>query len=63
MDKDTLFSAFGKWVEPLNCVKLQDRIDQANCDRYVKKLTTKAYIQLFLHAHLQGPGRTSGHCR
>nr|WP_083910412.1 IS4 family transposase [Effusibacillus pohliae] len=50
MDKDTLFSAFGKWVEPLNRIKLQEKIDAAKQDKYVKKLTTKAYILLFLHA-------------
>ncbi|MGG1659199.1 DUF4372 domain-containing protein [Brevibacillus sp. NRS-1366] len=53
MDKNTLFSSFGKWVAPINIVKLQQRIDETNQDKYVKKLTTKAYLLLFLHAHLQ----------
>ena len=53
MDKDTLFSSFGKWVEPLDRIKIQGKIDQSKQDKYVKKFTTKAYIQLFLHAELQ----------
>lgn len=53
MDKDTVLSSFGKYLEPLHRLKLQDKIDQSHQDRYVKKLTTKAYIMLFLHAHLQ----------
>ncbi|MGF9821687.1 IS4 family transposase [Brevibacillus agri] len=53
MDKNTLFSSFGKWVAPINIVKLQQRIEETNQDKYVKKLTTKAYLLLFLHAHLQ----------
>lgn len=50
MDKNTLFSSFGKWVAPINIVKLQQRIDETD---QVKKLTTKAYLLLFLHAQLQ----------
>ncbi|MFD2370639.1 IS4 family transposase [Brevibacillus sp. GCM10020057] len=53
MDKNTLFSSFGKWVAPINIVKLQQRIEETDQDKYVKKLTTKAYLLLFLHAHLQ----------
>ncbi|MED1725141.1 DUF4372 domain-containing protein, partial [Brevibacillus parabrevis] len=53
MDKNTLFSSFGKWVAPINIVKLQLRVDETDQDKYVKKLTTKAYLLLFLHAQLQ----------
>ncbi|MED1705948.1 IS4 family transposase [Brevibacillus agri] len=53
MDKNTLFSSFGKWVAPINIMKLQQRIDETDQDKYVKKLTTKAYLLLFLHAQLQ----------
>lgn len=53
MDKNTLFSSFGKYISPINIVKLQQRIDETDQDKYVKKLTTKAYLLLFLHAHLQ----------
>jgi IS4 transposase len=53
MDKDTTLSSFGKYIEPLNRLKLQEKIDQSHHDKYAKKLTTKAYIMLFLHAHLQ----------
>jgi IS4 transposase len=53
MDKDTVLSSFGKYLEPLHRLKLQEKIDQSNHDKYAKKLTTKAYILLFLHAQLQ----------
>lgn len=53
MDKDTLFSSFGKWVTPLNSVKFTQRIEEMKQDKYTKKLTTKAYLLLFLHAQLQ----------
>jgi hypothetical protein len=53
MDKNTLFSSFGKWVAPINIVKLQQQVDETDQDKYVKKLTTKAYLLLFLHAQLQ----------
>jgi hypothetical protein len=53
MDKDTLFSAFGKWVEPLFQCNFQEKVDQNQQDKYAKKLTTKSYILLFLHAILQ----------
>ncbi|MED1686790.1 IS4 family transposase [Brevibacillus agri] len=53
MDKNTLFSSFGKWIAPINIVKFQQRIDETDQDKYVKKLTTKAYLLLFLHAQLQ----------
>jgi hypothetical protein len=53
MDKNTLFSSFGKWIVPINIVKLQQQVDETDQDKYVKKLTTKAYLLLFLHAQLQ----------
>ncbi|MCM3080043.1 IS4 family transposase [Brevibacillus invocatus] len=53
MDKNTLFSSFGKYISPINIVKFQQRIDETDQDKYVKKLTTKAYLLLFLHAQLQ----------
>jgi hypothetical protein len=38
MDKNTLFSSFGKWVAPINMVKLQQQhVDEMNQDKYVKK--------------------------
>lgn len=52
MDKNTLFSSFGKWISSINSLKIQERIDELNQDKYVKKLTTKAYLLLFLHAQL-----------
>lgn len=53
MDKNTLFSSFGKWIAPINTVKFQERVDEINQDKYTKKLTTRAYLLLFLHAQLQ----------
>jgi hypothetical protein len=41
LDKNTLFSSFGKWVAPINSVKFQERVDELNQDKYKKKLTTK----------------------
>ena len=52
MDKNTLFSSFGKYISPIHLVKFQQRIDETGQDKYVKKLTTKAYLLLFLHAQL-----------
>jgi IS4 transposase len=53
MDKNTLFSSFGKWIAPINGEKLQHQVEKTGQDKYVKKLTTRAYLLLFLHAHLQ----------
>ncbi|MDQ8735204.1 DUF4372 domain-containing protein [Paenibacillus sp. LHD-38] len=54
MDKDTLFSSFGKWLAPICTKTFKDRVTQTGQDKYVKKLTTLAYFKLFLHAELQG---------
>ncbi|MCZ8513201.1 IS4 family transposase [Paenibacillus filicis] len=53
MDKDTLFSSFGKWLAPICSKTFKDRIAATGQDKYVKKLTTLAYLKLFLHAQLQ----------
>ena len=53
MDKDTLFSSFGKWLEPICLQTFKERIAEVGQDKYVKKLTTPAYLKLFLHAQLQ----------
>lgn len=52
MDKNTLFSSFGKWVEPINALNFQQKVENLQQDKYVKKLTTKIYFLLLLHAHL-----------
>jgi len=52
MDKNTLLSSFGKWVAPINFLKLDEQVQAIQQDKYTKKLTTKAYLLLFLHAHL-----------
>lgn len=53
MDKDILFSSFGKWLAPICSKKFNDQIVLTGQDKYVKKLTTPAYLKLFLHAQLQ----------
>jgi hypothetical protein len=53
MDKDTLFSSFGKWLAPICTKTFTDRITETQQDKYVKKLTTLSYLKLFLHAQLQ----------
>jgi IS4 transposase len=52
MDKNTLFSSFGKWVSPINIQKLSEQVEEHKQDYYTKKLTTAAYIKLLLFAHL-----------
>ncbi|MFN0221987.1 DUF4372 domain-containing protein, partial [Paenibacillus sp. KR2-11] len=52
MDKHTVFSTFGKWVSPICTQLFQERIAETQQDKYVKKLTTIAYLKLFLHAQI-----------
>jgi IS4 transposase len=52
MDKNTLFSSFGKWVSPINIQKLSEQVEELKQDYYTKKLTTEAYIKLLLFAQL-----------
>lgn len=54
MDKHTLFSSFGKWLAPICTRTFTDRVLETGQDKYTKKLTTSAYLKLFLHAQLQG---------
>ncbi|MBP1154408.1 MULTISPECIES: DUF4372 domain-containing protein [unclassified Paenibacillus] len=53
MDKDTLFSSFGKWISPICAKTFNERVAQEGQDKYVKKLTSYAYLKLFLHAQIQ----------
>lgn len=53
MDKDTLKTAFGKWVAPLSSEILQNWKDTTSLDRYTKKLTTSIFLLLFVEAQLQ----------
>ncbi|MTW88392.1 IS4 family transposase [Virgibacillus dakarensis] len=52
MDKNTLKSAFGKWIAPINSKKLFDQVKNLKQDSYTKKLTTEAYIKLMLYAQV-----------
>jgi hypothetical protein len=52
MDKNTLFSSFGKWLSPICAKTFTERVNEIEQDKYVKKLTTLAYFKLFLHAQL-----------
>lgn len=53
MDKDTLLSSFGKWVEPINLNIIEDWKSTNLLDRYVKKLSTLVYLFLFIEAQLE----------
>jgi hypothetical protein len=53
MDKDTLLSSFGKWVEPINLNIIEDWKHTNLLDRYVKKLSTLVYLFLFIEAQLE----------
>lgn len=52
MDKNTLISSFGKWVSPINLKKIFEQLGNDKQDYYTKKLTTEAFIKLFLYAQL-----------
>lgn len=52
MDKNTLFSSFGKWISPINFDLLLEQVDELKLDYYTKKLTTESYLKLMLLAHL-----------
>jgi hypothetical protein len=52
MDK-YLFSSFGKWITPICLKKFADQIKETQQDKYVKKLTTSAYLKLFFRAQLK----------
>jgi hypothetical protein len=53
MDKNTLFSSFGKWISPICAKTFTERVALGEQDKYVKKFTTFAYLKLFLHAQIQ----------
>ncbi|MCZ8512645.1 IS4 family transposase [Paenibacillus filicis] len=53
MDKDTLFSSFGKWLAPICTKSFTEKVKETNQDKYVKKFTTLSYLKLFLHAQIQ----------
>lgn len=53
MDNHTLFSSFGKWVAPICTKTFTTAVADAQQDKYTKKLTTTAYLKLFLLAALQ----------
>jgi hypothetical protein len=53
MDKDTILSSFDKWVAPINSEIFQDWKQYGSLDRYTKKLTTMAFLLLFVEAQIQ----------
>lgn len=53
MDNHTLFSSFGKWLSPICTKKFTSDVARYEQDKYTKKLTTMAYLKLFLLAQLQ----------
>ncbi|MFD0717715.1 IS4 family transposase [Paenibacillus sp. GCM10027626] len=52
MDNRTLLSSFGKWVGPICTKTFTNAVAECHQDKYTKKLTTTAYLKLFLHAQL-----------
>ncbi len=52
MGKKSMLSSFGKWIESIDFSNLEKQVDTIHQDKYTKKLTTKSYLLLFLHAHL-----------
>ncbi|MBD8004288.1 DUF4372 domain-containing protein [Bacillus norwichensis] len=56
MDKHTLFTSFGKWVNPITDQLFGDGAFQVPQDLYTKKLTTTRCLLLFLYAQLQKCG-------
>lgn len=54
MDNRTLFSSFGKWLAPICTKMFTSAVTESRQDKYTKKLTTTAYLKLFLLAQLQG---------
>ncbi|MHA7967598.1 DUF4372 domain-containing protein [Paenibacillus sp. CAU 1782] len=53
MDNHTLFSSFGKWLAPICTKTFTTAVAECQQDKYTKKLTTTAYLKLFLLAQLQ----------
>jgi hypothetical protein len=53
MDNRTLLSSFGKWLAPICTKKFTTAVTEYQQDKYAKKLTTTAYLKLFLLAQLQ----------
>jgi len=54
MDNHTLLSSFGKWLAPICTKMFTTAVEECQQDKYTKKLTTTAYLKLFLLAQLQG---------
>ena len=44
MDKDTLFSSFGKWISPIITKSFKDSIAENGQDKYVKKLMAQSTV-------------------
>lgn len=54
MDNRTRLSSFGKYLAPICTTMFTKAVAECQQDKYAKKLTTSAYLKLFLHAQLQG---------
>ncbi|MGG4145527.1 IS4 family transposase [Paenibacillus algorifonticola] len=53
MDNHTRLSSFGKWLAPICTKMFTTAVAECQQDKYTKKLTTTAYLKLFLLAQLQ----------
>src|SRR5690625_921544 len=66
MDNDTIKTVFKKYIQPLNFNVIQQMIDLAGIDKYMKKLSTIMIIKLFIYAQLKdlsNLGRISDHVK
>ncbi|MDF2902486.1 MAG: hypothetical protein K0S25_124 [Bacillus sp. (in: firmicutes)] len=44
MDKNTQFSSFAQWLQPINFQQLDQMVEEKQSDKYVKKLTPISYF-------------------
>src|SRR5690625_1515372 len=53
MDNHTIKTVFREYIHPLDSKVIQKMIDIAGLDKYVKKLDTLTFINLFIYAQLK----------
>ena len=56
MDKDTTKSALAEYLVPLNTESILQELNRLQLDRYVKKLGTAQFIELFVYAQVKQIG-------
>jgi len=66
MDNHTIKTVFNKYLIPLNFKVIEETIDEAGIDKYVKKLSSLMMLKLFIYAQLKkvsNLGRLSEHVK